>query len=84
MRTIQGDIAKAIELVLEVCLACDIEMVNMGDWTLDDYNKHAAPYQEAIDRIQQTGSLFGTDPKIIKRAVETLEHMAKTFSEHKV
>lgn len=80
MRTITGDIAKAVVLVLEVKLACYIEMVNMGDWSFEDYAKHAKPYEEAIEQIKQTKSINGTDPKIIKEAISCFKRYTEIFS----
>jgi hypothetical protein len=83
-RSMTGDIAEAVALVLDVMLGCDIEMVNMGDWSMQDYINHAKPYEEAILKIRETKSLYGTDPKIIKKAVQRFEHFAKVFSENEV
>lgn len=80
MRTIVGDIAGAVVLVLEVKLALDIEMVNMGDWSFEDYVAHAEPYEEAIEQIKQTKSLKGTDPRIIKEAVSCFKRCTEVFS----
>jgi hypothetical protein len=83
-RTMQGDRATVVITLLEIKLACDIEMVNMGDWSLEDYDKHCQPYNEAIKHIKSKNNIYGTDPKILQEVENTFALFIKTFKDHEV
>lgn len=83
LRTMTSDIAECVALLLEIKLGCDIEMVNMGDWSYEDYDKHAQQYDEVILRLRKTGSIYNTDPKILQEACDILENFTKTFQDQK-
>ena len=83
-RTIDGDIANIAIILLECKMACDIEMVNMGDWSIEDYDKHCEKYYEAIRYIKKKNTIYGTDPKILEEIEHTFSLFFKTFREHKV
>ena len=70
------DIKKIIINLLEIKLACDIEMINMGDWDMNDYIKHAKPYENAI-AILKEGNIKDVDTKILNEAVDVLQNFIK-------
>ena len=73
-RTIAGDFAKAVELMLECSLASDVEMMNMGDWSGNDYLKHTFDKRAALEHLDRGGRVSDLQPDIL----------AEAFSEFKI
>lgn len=81
-RTVEGDFKQIIVLLLELSEMGDCEMVNMGDWSMEDLMKNTIKKRRAIEHLKtKEGKLKDVPTDVLAEAYSEFKNLYRIAKE---